>query len=605
MRPTLCVALLAVAGVSMAQRANTRDLYDKAEYMIPMRDGVKLYTAVYTPKKPRAATNPMLMERTPYGCWPYGPTQFDQIAERWASRDYIIVNQDVRGRYLSEGDFEELRPQLQIRTGKWDTDESTDTYDTIEFLTKKVAGNNGRVGIMGISYPGGYAALAALSGHPALRAVSPQAPTTDWFVGDDVHHLGAFFLQDNASFMQFFTPRGPEPTLESKGTRLPIGSDSYKWFLELGPIKNIDEKYFKFQNHYWTDIMNNPDYNHFWTSRAVQHQLRNVKCAMLNVGGLFDAEDCYGPQACYRENEKNSPASKNHLVLGPWSHGMWASPSGDSLGDQKWGSATSKWYQDNVEVPFFETHLRGDGKAKLAEATVFDSGAKKWSTFTVWPPKTSAVNLVLNGDRTISIGGAGKSGEISWTSDPANPVPYQTAGSGGRKSTYMLADQRFVSGRADVITFVSAPLTKPLTLAGDLEPVLRMKTSGTDMDVIVKLIDQYPDDAPTPFSGGYQMLVRGEVLRGKYRNSLSNPRPFVPGAYEEVRYKMPQILHTFAAGHRVAVQVQSSWFPLVDRNPHKFLNIYQANEADFVKAEISLACGGGASGSHLAVGTLP
>lgn len=562
-----------------------------------MRDGTKLYTAIYTPKNPKSKLNPIMMERTPYGCWPYGPDQYENITKRWADRDYIIVNQDVRGRYLSEGDFDELRPQIQIKTGKWDTDESTDTYDTLEYLSKNLEGYNGRAGIMGISYPGGYAALAALSGHPSLKAVSPQAPTTDWFIGDDVHHNGAFFLHDNANFMQGFWPRGPIPTLNGpRGVRLPIGSDSYKWFLELGPIKNIDDKYFKFGNHYWTDIMNNPDYNHFWTSRAVQHQLKNVTCAVLNVGGFFDAEDCFGPQACYRENEVNSPKSQNLIVLGPWSHGMWASPAGDRLGDQNWGSATSKWYQDNVEIPFFEAHLRGDGKTKIAEATIFDSGAKKWNSYSTWPPKGTALRLNLGADMAVGLGTPGKAGDLAWVSDPANPVPYQPAGSGGRQSSYMVADQRFVTGRADVKTFSSAILTKDVMIVGDLEPVLRMKTSGTDMDVIVKLIDES--------ANGYQMLVRGEVLRGKYRNSFSNPRPFKPNVFEEVRYKMPQICHTFRKGQRIVVQVQSSWFPLVDRNPHQFLDIYKANAEDFVKADIGLACGG-KDGSFIGVTTLP
>jgi putative CocE/NonD family hydrolase len=564
--------------------------YQKQDVLIPMRDGARLHTTIYRPEGfPTKA--PIILERTPYGCHPYGPLTRPYIRDdKWSAHGYIFVDQDVRGRFMSEGIFDELRPQLTAFSGPHDIDESTDTFDTIDWLVKNVPGNNGKVGMRGISYPGGYAALGALSGHPALAASSPQAPTTDWFRGDDVHHNGAFFLMDNFGFYPFFLPRGPKPTQEDKSLfRVDYKGDAYKFFLEEGTVKQITDKYFGDKHDYWTAVMNHPDYDEFWQSRAIQFKFRNVKVPCLMVGGWFDAEDMFGPLAIFRENEKGSPGSTNMICMGPWTHGQW-SWSATGLGDHKWGADTAKFFQDEVEFPFFDSLLR-EGKApKVAKATMFDTGAHKWEKLSDWPPKNVQAKSFFLGDSHQLVETTPADGLDDYLSDPANPVPYFGAPTARRANTYLIADQRFAMDRKDVLTYSGPVLTQDVQLAGPITADLYVQVDGTDADFIVKVIDQFPSDASGPLKDT-QMLVRAEVMRARYRNSLSNPQPLRRNRTEKVTVPLNDVLHTFRKGHRMVVQVQSSWFPIVDRNPHQMVNIYQAKPEDFVSARIRLLRG--------------
>lgn len=603
-RPNILLFLLMSAACCLAQNSS-KDLYTKYEYMIPMRDGVKLYTSVYVPKGANGSS-PIMLERTPYSAGPYGADAYRSSfrgSKKFKDSQYIYAYQDVRGKYFSEGEFENLRPQLLPVFGQdgWsngahDIDESTDTYDSIDYLVKNVPGNNGRVGMWGISYPGGYAALGAMSRHPALKAVSPQAPTSDWFLGDDMHHNGAFFLQDFVSFFSGFGVVRPGPGARGgERAAFDMKGDSYKFFLELGGLSNVEPQIFKGRVPYWNDIVRHDTYDEFWQARSVPSGLVNLKCAILWTGGFFDAEDCWGPLWCYKSAESKNPGLKNYLVMGPWYHGMWASANGQKFHDQDWGFNTSEWYQEEVEFPFFDTHLRGNGEFEPAEATVFDSGAKKFQRFDSWPPKNSkpvTLHLGTNGQLSFAKGAAGS---VSYVSDPSNPVPYEGGKLVGRSRSYMLADQRFTAERSDVLKFTSATLTEDITLVGELKPELFVKVDGTDADFVVKLVDVFPADSELP---DYQMLVRGEVMRSKFRDSFSNPRPLVANQIEKVGFTAPDTFHTFKKGHKIMVQVQSSWFPLVDRNPHKFMNIFTATNADFKPAKIELQLGG-ANGSQI------
>lgn len=595
---TLLVIGAACLGVA---QGTIKDRYTKYEYMIPMRDGVKLYTSVYVPKNLQKK-GPILMQRTPYSAGPYGPDNYKGGfggSKKFEEAGYIFAYQDVRGKYYSEGEFENLRPQLLDSykplgsPSSHDIDESTDTYDTVDYLVQNVPMNNGRVGLWGISYPGGYAALGAMSGHPALRASSPQAPTSDWFLGDDMHHNGAFFLQDFVSFFSGFGTVRPEPGPRGgERAAFNMNGNAYQFFLDLGGMSNVDPQIFKGRVPYWNDVVRHDTYDEFWQARSVPRGLKDIKCALLWVGGFYDAEDCWGPQECFKATEKNSPKTDNFMCLGPWYHGMWAGRDGTKFHDHDWGSNTSQFYQDEIEFPFFDAYLRGSGKWKGAKATVFDSGAKVWKSYTEWPPQQSKpLNLYLgsSGKLLMSKGGAGVD---TYVSDPSRPVPYEGGTLVGRSRSYMLADQRFTAGRADVLTYQTDALSQDLTLAGPVLPELFVQVDGTDADFVVKLIDVFPSSGPLP---DYQMLVRGEVMRAKFRNSFQNPSPLSPGKTERVAYSAPDVFHTFKKGHRLMIQVQSSWFPLVDRNPHKFMNIFKATNDDFSAAKINILLGGSSS----------
>lgn len=585
-----------------------REHYTKYEFNIPMRDGVHLFTAVYVPKL-RGRSYPMLLTRTPYSVKPYGvdvsPTPHGAM-NYYAKEGFIFALQDVRGRNASEGTFVNMRPIKENKVSK-DVDESTDAYDTIDWLVKNVPHNNGRVGMMGISYPGFYAACGMIDSHPALKCVSPQAPISDWFIGDDMHHNGALFLVDTFSFFSGFGQKLEDPLHESAKPFEFKTSDGYEFFLRLGPVVNADKKYFKNKIDFWTETMAHPNYDEFWKARNLRPHLKNVRAAVMIVGGWYDAEDLFGTLAVYRQTERLNPGIDNVLVMGPWSHGQWSRPDGDRLGNIEFSAKTAQYYRDHFELPFLKRHLKDDAsggktdgspegdKVNLAEANVFETGKNEWRQFDAWPPKDASEKvLYLHAGGRLSFDLPKEQEEKSfdeYVSDPAKPVPYIGYVAMDRPAEYMTDDQRFAAKRPDVLVYQSDVLKEDVTLAGPITVGLHVATTGTDSDFVVKLIDVYSEDVrnpdPNPANvqlGGYQQLVRGEPMRGKFRNSFERPEPFTPGEVTAVNWTMPDICHTFRRGHRIMVQVQSSWFPLVDRNPQKFCDINRAAEADFQKA---------------------
>ncbi|RAJ00276.1 hypothetical protein LX64_03978 [Chitinophaga skermanii] len=583
--------------------------YTKKEILIPMRDGVKLFTSVYQPKN-NSEKHPILMTRTPYSCAPYGEDNYSAIWRRYLKyylqQGYIIVTQDVRGRWMSEGTFVDVRPFNPNKKGKQDIDEASDTYDSIDWLVKNLTGNNGSVGIFGISYPGFYSTMASLSNHPALKAVSPQAPVTDWFMGDDFHHNGAFFQVDAFSFYTSFGKPRPVPTTKGpKGFDFTV-KDNYKFYLEAGSLSELSRKMGD-SILFWKDLMNHPTYDEWWKARNVTNFVKNVKPAMLVVGGLFDAEDCYGAWHTYKSIEKMSPTTNNRVVMGPWYHGQWASNDGTKLGNVRFGSNTSEYYQQNIEIPFFEYYLRNKGTApNIAEATIFFTGENNWKHLPAWPPadmQPTPFYFQENGGLSTNKPTAANS-STTYTSDPNKPVPYTEDVHFQRTISYMTDDQRFAWRRPDVISFQTAVLTDSITLAGPVVADLITSITGTDADYVVKIIDVFPDDfsynepnAPTEHArlvsatypmNGYQMLVRGEIMRGKFRDGFEKMVPFEPGKATTVKFTLPDVAHTFKKGHRIMIQIQSSWFPLVDRNPQQFMDIYHAEAKDFKKADITI-----------------
>jgi putative CocE/NonD family hydrolase len=578
------------------QPVNIKANYAKSEHMIAMRDGVKLFTAVYSPKD-TSQKYPILLSRTPYSCSPYGPDAYKETigpSPLFAKEGYIVVYQDVRGAYMSEGTYVNMRPQNDRKNKPADIDESSDTYDTIDWLVKNIPNNNGRVGMWGISYPGFYTAVGTIDAHPALKAASPQAPISDWFIGDDFHHNGTLFLPHAFNFFSGFGRPRPKPTPMGSGERFNHGTpDGYKFFLEMGPLANADKKYFHGNIAYWNEMMEHPNYDPWWKSRDTRPHLKNIKPAVMTVGGWFDAEDLFGALNTYKSVEKQSPGAYNILVMGPWFHGGWARGDGDGLGDVRFGAKTSVFYRENIELPFFNYYLKDKGELKLPEAYVFETGSNKWKTYDQWPPANArTASLYLSANRKLSLTAPADSNAFDeYISDPARPVPFINNINIGMTREYMVDDQRFAASRPDVLVYQTDALSEDMTVAGPLTASLLVSTSGTDSDFVVKLIDVYPDDAPdnqpNPTGmrmGGYQMLVRGEPMRARFRKSFENPEPMAPNKVEKIEYTMPDVNHTFMKGHRVMVQIQSSWFPLVDRNPQKFVNIYTAKESDFQKA---------------------
>jgi putative CocE/NonD family hydrolase len=592
-----------------------REHYNKIERMVPVRDGIKLFTAIYIPKDISASKPyPILLNRTPYSVAPYGETLFKGSigpSPLFARDGYIVVYQDVRGKYMSEGDFEAYRPFIAQKKTKADIDESSDTYDTIEWLLKNIEGNNGKVGTWGISAPGYYATMTAVDAHPALKVASPQAPVTDWFMGDDRHHNGAFFLMGTFAFLSSYGAPRPVPT--SKGT--PAFSaygtpDSYEFYKNLGPLKNVNEQIFKNQNRIWNQMMDNETYNDFWKARTPVPHLKNVKPAVMVVGGWFDQEDLYGPLKTYQAIENNKPKSPNLLIMGPWIHGGWSRGTGESLGNIRFGSKTSAFYQKDIELPFFNHYLKETADPALPKAYIFETGSNEWRKYDQWPPKnTVEKKLYFHPDGTLSFSPTMTIMQVGvkpsfdeYTSDPAKPVPYTSEIRILRGSDYMYEDQRFAATRPDVLVYQTEVLTEDLTISGNVFADLFVSTTGTDADFVVKLIDVYPGNAPndSPINanmkmGGFQLLVRGEVMRAKFRKSFSKPEAMTPGKIENVRFDMQDAAHRFKKGHKIMVQVQSSWFPLVDRNPQKFVNIYKASEQDFQAAKHRIFNSGNAS----------
>jgi putative CocE/NonD family hydrolase len=584
-----------------------RENYTKKEIYIPMRDGVKLFTAVYTPKD-MSEKHPILMNRTPYSCAPYGADFSGRLTgshwKYYCRENYIIVIQDVRGRWMSEGEFVDVRPFIKDKKANNDIDEASDTYDAIDWIIKNLPNNNGNVGVFGISYPGFYSTMAAASGHPALKAVSPQAPVTEWFLGDDFHHNGAFFQMDGFSFYSGFGKPRPKPTtIGPSGYDFKI-RDNYEFYLQAGTLKNL-AKMMGDSIKFWKELYAHPNYDEWWKARNARNAMYNIKPAMLTVGGLFDAEDCYGAWNLYKAIEKQNPGIHNKLVMGPWSHGQWSSRDGTRMGNIQFGSNTALWYQNNIEIPFFNYYLKGKGTdPNLSEATIFFSGENQWHNFNQWPPaniSNQPIYFQPNGNLSWNKPTASKSSS-EYISDPAHPVPYTEDVHFQRTAAYMNDDQRFASRRTDVLTFQTDVLNEDLTLAGPVVADLAVSITGTDADFVVKIIDVFPDDFSYPNSagqqgraggssypmGGYQMLVRGEIMRGKFRNSFETPAPFTPNKIEKVKFDLPDVAHTFKKGHRLMIQIQSSWFPLADRNPQKFVNIYEADITDFQKATIRI-----------------
>lgn len=607
-----------------AAQAKLQATYEKREAMVPMRDGTQLFTSIYAPRD-RSKTYPILFLRTPYSLRPYGPDAFPSKlgpSPLLSDSKYIFVYQDVRGAYMSQGSFVDMRPHTGPARSEGQTDESTDCYDTIEWLLQHVEGHNGRVGMWGISYPGFYAATGMIDAHPALKAVSPQAPIADWYF-DDFHHHGAFFLPHAFHFLASFGLPRPAPTTERHPRFDHHTPDGYTFFMELGALRHADERYLKGAAQMWNDMVAHPNYDAFWQARNLLPHLKNVAPAVMTVGGWFDAEDLYGPLQIYRAIEANNPNSNNTLVMGPWGHGGWARTTGAALGNVVFGADTSKFYQEQIEFRFFEHYLKGVGEsAGLPEAYVFETGKNRWRTFDSWPPRTRTPGNYYLGEQgtiTQSPPTAPRSFD-EFVSDPAHPVPYTTDITVGMTKAYMTDDQRFASRRADVLTFQTEVFTEPTTLAGPLVAKLWVSTSQTDADWVVKVIDVYPNDMPDPEDGlstpdgklppgvhygGYQQMVRSEVLRGRFRSSYSQPKPFKPNQPTAIELPLQDVLHTFLPGHRLMVQVQSTWFPLVDRNPQKYVdNIFMANDSDFVRATHRVYHSRDYP-SHLAVSLLP
>jgi len=612
MRKYLYLLLLLFPCFSHAQTIDSAwitDRYVKKEIYIPMRDKVKLFTSIYMPKDSASNTHPIIFLRTPYSCAPYGNAwiPFWKVYVKDYFRDgYIVVFQDVRGRFMSEGDFVNIRPFIADKKTNKDVDEASDAYDSIDWMIKNIPGNNGKVGALGTSYGGFYTMMAGLSGHKALKAISPQAPVTDWFMGDDFHHNGAFMLMDMFEFYVtwgFGVPR-PKPATTEPAVLPETTNDAYTYYLRTGALPNFTKIADDRKVEFWDQVMQHPNYDSWWKARNDRNYADRIPAgtASLVVGGLFDAEDCYGAVNLYKAIE-NKAKNTNKFVFGPWHHGQWGDENGGyNLGNIQFGSNTSAWYEENIELPFFNYYLKGVGAPdSIAEATVFFTGENKWHKLKLWPPadvNNTALYLQKNGKLSFSKP-IEKNEYEEYTSDPAKPVPYNEGIHKNRTVEYMDDDQRFASTRTDVLTFETGVLDRDLTLAGPLTADLMVSLSTTDADFVVKLIDVFPDDfkysdTDKYIMNGYEMLVRGDVFRGRYRNSFSKPEAFVPGKVTEVKYTLNDIAHTFKKGHRIMVQIQSSWFPLVDRNPQQFVDIYHAKNADFIKSGIRVYMSAGA-----------
>jgi putative CocE/NonD family hydrolase len=593
------VGLLMSGGATVAQDAPKEDYvkahYTKFEYRIPMRDGKKLFTSVYVPKD-TSQQYPFMITRTPYGVAPYGEGQYKKAlgpSDEFEKAGYIFVYQDARGRFQSEGEFVEMHPHIDVKKSPTDVDDSSDMYDTIEFLLKNVPNNNGKVGIYGISYPGFYTSASIIDSHPAIKAASPQAPVTDLFMGDDSYHGGAFMLAATFEFYAgYFKPSRELWYPPAVYTGFDLGTpNGYDYFLKIGPTENLDTQVLKGSNYFFHDQLTHTTYDAFWKARDISQHLKNIHCAVLTVGGWFDAEDLSGPFKTFHAIEHFDPGIPNSLVVGPWTHGGWVRNDGSSLGDVQFGAKTSEYFRASIQLPFFEYYLKGKG-AGLAKVMVFETGTNVWRTYDSWPPaKAQAKTLYLHAGGKLSFEPpAANEGSDEYVSVPAHPVPFVDYLATEIPQRYMTDDQRFASRRADVLTYETEPLSDDVTVSGPVNPKLKIASSGTDSDFVVKLIDVYPDDypnnssAPSVHMGGYEQLLRGEPMRAKFRNSWEKPEPLVPGKMAEVDFSMPDVNHTFRKGHRIMVQIQSSWFPLVDRNPQTFVEIPDAKPEDFKKA---------------------
>ena len=596
-RAIVFLCLYSLARWSWADDLNAAWLaehYTKYEHLVPMRDGVRLFTRVYVPKNDAQAW-PILLTRTPYSLKPYGDANYNDAGGSFgvfAKDQFILVTQDVRGRYGSEGQYEHVRP-FNPNKGPRDADESSDAFDTIDWLVKNVPNNNGKVGMYGISYPGFYTSMGMIDSHPALKAASPQAPVSDWFVGDDLHHNGALFLVQNFEFFYDMAQR-PEDPLHDPTQHLQLHTpDGYEYYLRMGPLANF-ETLLKGRSPAWSEFLKHSTYDAFWQARNIRPHLKNVHCAVMTVGGWYDAEDLFGALETYRFTEKLNPGLTNSLVMGPWSHGAWGGKDGDRLGDIDFHSKTTDYFHEKIELPFFRHFLKGDTNYTAVEAQVFETGTDRWRNFEAWPPKQATMRtLYLEAGAALDFNPPTDSAESfdEYVSDPSRPVPYTQQIGTSYPRSYPVEDQRFASQRPDVLVYHTKPLEDDLTIAGPITATLHVSTTGTDSDWVVKVIDVYATDSPDPNPnpahvrmGGYQQLVRGDVFRGKFRNSLEKPEPFESRKLAKIQFTMQDVCHTFRRGHSVMVQVQSTWFPLVDRNPQTFVDISTAKPEDFRKA---------------------
>ena len=587
-----------------------KDNYEKKEVIITMRDGINLHTTIYSPKN-KSKTYPILMMRTPYSCRPYGANEYrNRVGPNihLMKEGNIIVYQDVRGRWMSEGTYDNMRAYNPNKKSKKDIDESSDTYDTIDWLVKNVENNNGNVGIWGISYPGFYATYATIDAHPALKAASPQACIGDFFF-DDFHHNGAYLLSYFRATALFGTQKdNPSDTAWYKLPDLKT-QDQYQFFLDAGPLSNLN-KYFQYEtvddpsiknndkvdDFFWEELKEHPNYDSVWQSKGIIQHLKSVKSsvATMIVGGWFDAEDLYGPLETYKTIEEYNPKNYNTMVFGPWDHGSWARTKGKNIvGNYYFGDSISEFFQEKIETKFFNHFLKNDGtiNSGLPEAYVFDSGKKQWEMYDYWPPKgVMKESMYLSENQQLTSNLINSKG-IKFVSDIKRPVPYsEDIKTVFTPRKYMTDDQRFAARRPDVLVFETNVLEEDLTLAGDILANLIVATTGTDADWIVKVIDVHPGDIEEQKDGmqdhlkmsNYHLMVRSEVMRGKFRNSFSKPEPFTPNKPTDVTIKLQDVFHTFKKGHKVQVQVQSTWFPLIDLNPQTFVpNIFKAKKEDF------------------------
>lgn len=602
----LWLALLALPALAQAPAVSgsdrVRERYTKFEYQVPMRDGVRLFASVYVPKD-TSKPYPFLLTRTPYSVAPYGVDKYPNSlgpSEHFEKEGFIFVYQDARGRYMSEGEFQQVRPHVPNKRTNKDIDESTDAYDTIEWLLKNIPNNNGKVGMTGISQPGFHVAASMIDSHPALKAASPQAPTADYYINDDVYHNGAFMLSANFGFYSGFRPRGNKLEPPQPRVQFDMGTpDGYDYYLKLPlPMSEWNQKMFGGEATYWQEIIDHPNYDEFWQKRSLWKFMKNVRCAVLNVGGWFDAEDPMGPFHIYRAVEKENAQTENLLVMGPWSHGGWSRGDGDKLGNVNFAVKTGAVFREQIQFEFFMRHLK-DKKTDLPEAFMFLTGLNEWRRLPAWPPKEAkSTTLYFNAAGRLTAEAPTEANAFDeYLSDPNRPVPHLGYINRGFTGDYMTEDQRFAAQRPDVLVYETEPLAEDLTIAGPIKVNLNISTTGTDSDFVVKVIDVYPGDYPQPAPvagqqvpanavkmGGYQQLVHGEPFRGKFRNSFEKPEAFTPGKPASIKFDMPDVYHTFRKGHRVMIHIQSSWFPLVDRNPQTFVDIPKAKATDFQKA---------------------
>jgi putative CocE/NonD family hydrolase len=555
--------------------AAVRESYTKFEYRCPMRDGVRLFTSVYVPKDvfTEGRTYPIMLLRTPYDVAPYGVDQYRASlgpSAFFQREKFIFVYQDVRGRFMSEGDYTPNRPHKAVKQGPADIDESTDTYDTIDWLLKNVPGNTGKVGMWGISQPGFFATAGMIDAHPALVAVSPQAPVTDYYLGDDVYHNGAFMLAHRFSFYVGFLPRAGGPAPPPAALPFQYGTpDGYQFYLDMGPLANAEERDFKHQQPFWTLNVEHTTYDDVWQSRAIWKHLTGIKPAVMLVGGWYDTEDLQGPLRQFAFMEKHTPPPMDMLVMGPWNHGGFSRGDGDRLGNVNFGSKTGRYYREQIEFPFFLYYLKGRGTGQFPKAWVFQTGVNQWRRFDTWPPAAAKPTvLYLGANGTLGWQQPAQAGFDEYLSDPNKPVPYVGRITQGVLNTYMTEDQRFAAERPDVLVYKSDVLDHDVTVFGPISVDLKVSTTGTDSDFDVKIIDVYPDDAPdynnlspsgqpmpgAPAAvplGGYQQLVRGEPFRGKFRKGFEKPVPFEPGKPDRIAFDLPDVAHTFRQGHRI------------------------------------------------------